>query len=129
MVLGVGTDICEIARIAKAMENPRFLERWFTEAERDYVSSRGAASAAGIFAAKEAVAKALGTGFSGFGADKIEILHTAHGRPVCVLHAGAASRAESLGAGEVLISISHDGGMAIAFALIQSEKAEEKHEP
>ena len=123
MILGVGTDICEIARIAKAMENPRFLERWFTQAEREYISSRGAASAAGIFAAKEAVAKALGTGFSGFGADKIEILRDECGKPFCVLHAGAKSRAAAIGADEVLISISHDGGMALAFALAQTGSA------
>ena len=128
MILGIGTDICEIARIAKAMENPRFLERWFTENERAYIADRNAASAAGIFAAKEAIAKALGTGFSGFGADKIEILHDAHGAPVCNLLAGAKARAEAIGAGSVMVSISHDGGMAIAFALIQTAKAEERHE-
>jgi len=121
MILGVGTDVCSIARIEKALENPRFLERWFTEAERDYISARSAASAAGIFAAKEAVSKALGTGFSGFGPDKIEILHDAGGKPLCRLHAGAKDRAEAIGAGEVMVSISHDGGVAVAFALAQTK--------
>ena len=121
MILGVGTDICEIARIEKALENPRFLDRWFTSAEKEYILARGAASAAGIFAAKEAVSKALGTGFSGFGADKIEILHDAHGKPVCRLHDGAKDRAEAIGAGEVMVSISHDVGMAVAFALAQTK--------
>ncbi len=129
MILGIGTDICEIARIEKALENPRFLDRWFTSAEKEYILARGAASAAGIFAAKEAVSKALGTGFSGFGADKIEILHDAHGKPVCRLHDGAKDRAAAIGAGSVMISISHDGGMAPAFALAQAESVAEAADP
>ena len=119
MIRGVGADLCQISRIEKAMEKPRFLERWFAPSERAYIAQRGPQSAAGIFAAKEAVAKALGTGFSGFGPEQVEILHDEHGRPFCRLAEGAQARLEAIGAAEVLISISHDGGMALAFAVAQ----------
>ena len=124
MILGVGTDVCEISRMEAALRNPRFLERWFTAAEREYLAGRRAESAAGLFAAKEAVAKALGVGFSGFGPASVEIVHDGHGRPVCVLHDGALERLSALGAEEALVSISHDGGLAMAVAIVQSRRLE-----
>ena len=125
MILGVGTDICQISRIAKAIENPRFAARVFTDLEwrrlDDLCGERVAERAAGMFAAKEAVAKALGTGFRGFGMQDVEILADERGRPVAMLHNGAAARA---GGGRVHISISHDGGMALAFAVWEAKEAE-----
>ena len=67
-VIGVGVDLCAVGRIARAIEKERFVLRVYTEEERAYLEARGAGraqSAAALFAAKEAVAKALGTGFSG----------------------------------------------------------------
>lgn len=120
MILGIGTDLCQIARIAKAIENPRFWQRIFTPAERERLDAlcpeRRAESAAGLFAAKESVAKALGTGFVGFGFSDIEILHDALGKPSIVLHGGAKLRA---GNAALHLSISHDGGMAQAFAIAE----------
>ena len=117
MILGLGTDVCAIERLEKALENPRFLQRWFTAAEREYLAGRRAESAAGLFAAKEAAAKALGSGFSGFGPDSVEILHDAQGRPLCRLRGAAQARLEALGGREILVSISHDNGLALAVAL------------
>jgi len=78
MILGIGLDLCEIHRIEKAIARVHFLERVFTPAERGRIlsasGSRRGEIAAGLFAAKEAVAKALGTGFDGFGPDAVEIL-------------------------------------------------------
>ena len=71
-----------------------------------------------MFAAKEAVAKALGTGFTGFGFPDIEILADEKGRPVVNLYRGAALLAEDA---SVHLSISHDGGLALAFAAIESK--------
>lgn len=66
-VIGVGVDLCSVPRIARAMEREHFMRRVYTQEERAYLKSRGKSapqSAAAMFAAKEAVAKALGTGFS-----------------------------------------------------------------
>ena len=86
-------------------------------------SLRSAPSAArsiwrGLFAAKEAVAKALGTGFTGFGFADIEILPEENGRPTARLTGGALN-ALPLPA-RIHVSISHDGGLALAFAVIES---------
>lgn len=125
MIHGVGTDLCRIERIARALENPRFLERLYTSAERERLKNlcaeRLAERAAGMFAAKEAVAKALGTGFVGFGFADVEILSDEKGKPVALLHGGAAEIADGA---KVHLSISHDGGMAMAFAVIESKGGE-----
>lgn len=122
MIYGIGTDLCRIDRIARAMENPRFPERLYTPAERkrleNLCAERMHERAAGMFAAKEAVAKALGTGFSGFGFADIEILADEKGKPVVILHGGAAKIAPGAA---VHLSVSHDGGMAMAFAVIETE--------
>ena len=125
MIVGVGTDLCSIARIARALENERFALRVFTPAERARLDGlcpeRVHERAAGMFAAKEAVAKALGTGFAGFGMADVEILADGHGRPVVRLHGGAAELAGGAG---VHLSISHDGGMALAFAVLEAREVQ-----
>lgn len=122
MILGIGTDLCRIERIVRAMENPRFPDRIFTASERSRLENlcaeRVSERAAGMFAAKEAVAKALGTGFTGFGFSDIEILANEKGAPVVHLHNGAAKIADGA---TVHLSISHDGGMAVAFAVLESK--------
>ncbi len=123
MILGIGVDIAEIARIAAAHERhqARFLERLLTADEREHWQASGARieSLAGIWAAKEAVSKALGTGFSGFGLRDVAILHDGHGKPEVRLLAEALRLAESRGIKHVLVTISHSSGQAIAFALAQ----------
>ncbi len=126
MILGLGVDLCRIERIAKAIERPRFLERVYTPAERARIEAAGEARrgelAAGLFAAKEAVAKALGTGFNGFFADAVQIMPDDLGRPVCVLTGGALARAQTLAGGapfRVWVSITHEGGFAAAQAIIE----------
>ena len=78
--------------------------------------------AAGLFAAKEAVSKALGTGFDGFGPGDIEVLPDDAGRPVCALRENADVRARSLsgGAYRLHVSITHESGMAAAVAMIEA---------
>ena len=122
----MGTDICRIERIAAAIAKPRFLERVYTVAERERIlaamGGRRAEIAAGLFAAKEAVAKALGTGFDGFFADAVAILPDGRGRPECVLSGGALERAKALcgeGGFAVWVSISHEDGLAAATAILE----------
>lgn len=121
MILGVGADLAAVGRIERALENPRFLERVYTPGERERLEGlcpeRRAERAAGLFAAKEAVAKALGTGFRGFRFADVEILPDAAGRPAVFLRGGAKALA---GEGARLhVSISHDGKMALAFAVME----------
>ncbi|MEA4897477.1 MAG: holo-ACP synthase [Eubacteriales bacterium] len=119
-VLGLGLDLCAIGRIERALQNERFLHRAFSEGERGRIADRGAATAAGYFAAKEAVAKALGTGFDGFFLDSIEIEPDAPGCPQCILKGKALERMRELGGSRVLITITHDAGVAAAVAVIVS---------
>jgi holo-[acyl-carrier protein] synthase len=87
VISGIGADIVKVERFAKFAASPchAFMLRVFTDSEREYLSGKPAQSvaqtAAGIFAAKEAVAKALGTGFVGFSPADIEILHKKTVRP------------------------------------------------
>ena len=117
MIKGVGTDIIEIERIKNAGEN--FNKRIFTERELQKFHGFRYNSLAGIFAAKEAIAKALGTGFSGFAPKDIEIAQDRLGRPICLLSGGAKERLEFLEATNVHISISHNNDTAVAFAVVE----------
>lgn len=125
MPLGLGVDIIEIDRIRKACDqNPRILNRLFTAAEQEDYMRRGGRmeTLAGKFAAKEAVVKALGTGFRGISWVDVEILPDEMGKPVCHLHRYAHDAAESKHIREIIISIAHNRTMAIANALaVQKE--------
>ena len=124
-VIGVGVDLCAVARMERACEKAHFMERVFTEGERAYLDAKGkgrAQSAAAMFAAKEAVAKALGTGFSsGIMPEQIEVTHDACGAPQIALHGAAKERLSALGGARVMISLSHEGETAAAFAMAVSE--------
>ena len=122
-LIGVGCDLCAVKRMARAIDKAHFYERVFLEQEREYLESRGAGraqSAAAMFAAKEAVAKALGTGFAG-GVEPwvIEVTHGEHGAPGIRLHGDALARLEEIGGGRVLLSLTHEGDMSMAFAVIE----------
>ena len=121
-LLGVGVDLCGIARIERAIEKAHFYERVFTPEERAYLDQKGksrAQSAAAMFAAKEAVAKALGTGFSGGVMPwNISVVHDEKGAPGAELTGAAKARMEQIGGRNVMLSLSHEGDSAIAFAVI-----------
>ena len=121
MIRGVGLDLCDISRIENAIGHEHFLERVYTEGERLRIRSahgvRRGEIAAGMFAAKEAVAKALGTGFIDFGPDAVEILPDDRGRPTCTLYNRALELADGA---RVWVSITHDSGMAAAMAIVES---------
>ena len=118
MIIGIGVDIIKTARFESMTD--RFMARVYTSRERAYLLGKNNVSAAGLFAAKEAVAKALGTGFNGFWPDEIEIVHDERGKPEVVLHKEAAQIAERLcGSGTVFhLSISHTDTDAMAFAVM-----------
>ena len=121
-VIGIGVDMCAISRMEKSIAKQHFYERVFLPGERAYLDQKEksrAQSAAAMFAAKEAVAKALGTGFAqGVSAFVIEVTHDELGAPGILLHDGAKERLEKLGGTKVLLSLTHEGDMATAFAII-----------
>lgn len=122
MIIGIGTDIIEIDRIEKALINKGFLHKNFTEKEIEYFLRRKNMSevVAGNFAAKEAVSKALGTGFRGFGLINIEVLRDELGKPKVNLYGQAKNTAEKGGIIRIHISISHNKTQAIAYCVIET---------
>ncbi|MTK12113.1 MAG: holo-ACP synthase [Clostridiaceae bacterium] len=128
MIIGVGVDIVEIRRIKEAIsKHANFIDRMFSKNEIEYLKSRNLRPefVAGRFAAKEAVAKALGTGFSGFEFKDIEIDRTAAGKPLVVLKGKAKLMAQKYGDYKIHISISHGIDNAIAYAVMEVDKLED----
>lgn len=122
MIVGVGIDVAEIERFAAALERtPGLVERLFTAGERELASGekRGIASLAARFAAKEAVAKALGApaGLSWLDA---EVVTEDSGRPRLVVRGTVAARAAELGVRNWHLSLSHDAGVASAVVVAES---------
>lgn len=118
---GVGIDLVCIQRIRRAYRRwpARFLNRIFTEKEIAFLKSKTNPfpSMAARFAAKEAVAKALGCGIGRVGWRDLEILPAAGGKPVVFLQGAAQSLAKKQGVKGVEISLSHDNYYAIAQAI------------
>lgn len=125
MILRTGIDLIEIARIQQAVarHGERFLQRIFTPAERQACAGR-AESLAARFAAKEAVAKALGTGIGPVGWREIEIVGKEAESPQVRLHGRAAETAQRLGLTAWSISLTHSREMAAAIAAALGEEGE-----
>jgi holo-[acyl-carrier protein] synthase len=117
MMFRVGVDLIEIARVQRSMDRfgERFLTRVFTEREIAYCNGR-AASLAGRFAVKEAVAKALGTGIGDVCWKEIEVVNDQAGRPSLCLHGAATDLADALGLQQWDISLSHSNSHAVGMA-------------
>ncbi len=118
MTLAVGTDLVEIARVAAVIREygERFTGRVFTEAELVDCADR-AESLAARWAAKEAAAKALGTGIGQVAFQEIEVVRGASGQPKLLLQGRAAALAAELGLTQWALSLAHDGGLALAFVV------------
>lgn len=122
-IVGHGIDLVETSRIAQmvAEHGERFLQRCFTEQEQRYAAANPARQAehlAGRFAAKEAVLKALGTGWSGGIAwTDVEVVRQASGRPSILLHGRCADLARQQGITQWLLTISHVRSHAMASAI------------
>jgi holo-[acyl-carrier protein] synthase len=129
VVLGVGVDLVEIPRIERTLTSPnapRFLQRVFSSEEREACesSSSRVQSYAARFAAKEAVAKALGTGFSrGVSASQISVSGGDRSRPEIVLSGRASVFAKAMGVGTIHISLTHTKQYACAVAVLDSESS------
>ena len=126
-IVGVGIDLVEIAEIERLLSDPggHFLRRCFTEAERATAGgeTRDARRLAGRFAVKEAVVKAIGTGWGdGIAWTDIEVLAAPSGAPFVTLHEGAAAAASHVR--RWLVSISYAGAHATAVAVAVGEPPE-----
>jgi holo-[acyl-carrier protein] synthase len=127
MILGIGTDLIEIARIARSVERygESFLHRVYTEEEIAYCQRKkknAAESFAARFAAKEAGAKALGTGISrGVAWTEFAVTREPSGRPVLQFHGRAAEIAKAMGIARVSLSLTHTKEMAMAVVIVEGE--------
>ncbi len=121
MILGIGTDMIEIARIRKACEKEAFLTRTFTEQECRQADGN-ASMLAGNFAIKEAVAKSFGTGFRTFMPGDIEVLRDPLGKPYVILYGGAKKAAERMGMSVIHASITNTAEYALGFVVGEGEK-------
>jgi len=128
VILGIGTDICDIRRIEQSIEKhgERFLKKIFTQHEQDYCKdkARPAMSYAKRFAAKEAVAKALaGAETSSLPWQSVEVQNDTSGRPIAVLTGDALERLKSRVVsgyvGKIHLSLSDDFPYATAFAIAE----------
>jgi holo-[acyl-carrier protein] synthase len=125
MVLGVGTDLIETKRIEESIDRfgERFLERVFTPGEIAYCMRKkknAAESFAARFAAKEAGAKALGTGISrGITWKELEVRREASGRPTLHLSGRAAELAGGMGVRRVQLSLTHSRELAMAIVIVE----------
>ena len=125
-VIGIGTDIVDCQRIAQMIEKHEdsFIQKVYTPWEIEYCGTRKAATQhyAGRWAAKEAILKAMGTGWAkGIQWTDLEIRNAMGGAPSVTLGGAAADICESLGISEIKISISHSEMFATAFAVAVGE--------
>lgn len=121
MIKGTGIDITEVNRIRDNLSDGKFLNKIFSANEIEYLEHRrfNAQTAAGMFAAKEAVSKSLGTGFLSFGPCNIEILKDKAGKPYVNLTGNALMRAKKINVENIQVSISHTSEYAIAFCIAE----------
>lgn len=127
MVLGVGVDIVKIKRIENAMsKHLNFINKLFNEKEIECLDIKKLKPefVAGRFAAKEAVSKALGTGFKGFALKDIYVQKTKLGKPIVILKGEAEQLAKKHGNYKIHLSISHEIDNAIAFAIMEGDNSE-----
>ena len=130
MIVSIGTDIVEVYRIRETIERtPRFVERVFTEREREYCESKGAAAAqsyAGRFAAKEAFLKAIKTGWRGkITWHDVEVWNDEEGVPDFEISGEARELLEESGANKVHLSISHTSEHATAQVVLERTEGNE----
>lgn len=125
MIVGIGVDIVEVERIARALRGSDAMEkRVFTPREIEYCSGRRARFQhyAGRFAAKEAALKALGTGWSkGIRWRDVETLSSQGGKPRLLLHGRASEILADLGPCRTLVTITHSDNYAVAVVILERE--------
>lgn len=123
MIFGIGTDLCEISRIEKVYSKygEHFVNRLLMPQEHEQFArtKRKVRFLAMHFAAKEALVKAMGTGFrQGIWIRDVGFIQESSGKPVPIFSANAKRKCEELGAGEGFVSLTDEAGMVAAFAVL-----------
>lgn len=124
MIKGIGSDIIEIYRIKQAVvKNSNFIEKAFTDGEQQMFNQRknNIQTIAANFAAKEAVVKALGTGFIGISLLEIEVLRDKKGKPIVSLKEKALKQKKDLNIDYIHLTISHTKEYALAIAVAEGD--------
>ena len=125
MIYGIGTDLCQIDRMEKSLARAGFAAHVFAPEElallQSHTGRHRAETAAANFAAKEAFLKACGTGLAGFPLREIEVLRAPSGAPFYRLSGKAGEWAAQNGV-RAHLSLTHEGGLACAFALLEQEQ-------
>jgi holo-[acyl-carrier protein] synthase len=123
VIVGLGIDVCDIARVRKSIERhgARFLDRVLTPEEREYCAKMRdpAVPFAARFAAKEAAIKAMGGAPSGMRWQDMEVLPAQNCPPQLVLRNAGAARLREMGGTHVHLSLTHDGGVAAAVVVLE----------
>lgn len=122
MIRGIGVDVVAVARLRRWLEDEQLLHRYFADQEREAIYQRrdGAAlSLAARFAAKEAFAKALGTGFRGFSLRDVWVVNDALGKPELHVSGSAALALARIGGKRLWLSLTHEQENAIAMVVIE----------
>lgn len=123
MILGIGLDLCDAARVRRAIDrHPRLVSRVFTERESSLCQARRdpAPCFAARFAVKEAAMKALGTGWSaGIGWRDIEVVRELHSPPRLGLYGKALEQFSAMGANHAFLTITHEGDIAAAVVILE----------
>lgn len=121
----IGLDLTELERIEQSMKNPRFCRRVLGKEEYSQLQRRGfpVESVAASFCAKEAFAKAMGTGVRGFCLAEVQLLREENGKPYLRLSGGAKKLAKKLGYTEFSVSVTHSRAYASAVVLAQRRMA------
>lgn len=122
MIYGIGVDCTQIDRMEKSLAKAAFIERVFSPEERDLINGKKGGNAlqtaAACFAAKEAFLKACGLGLGGFGFEEVAALRKESGAPYYKLSGKAAAFCREKGL-VAHLSITHEAGLAIAFAVLE----------
>ena len=123
MIKGIGTDIVEIARIKRLMENQHAIDRLLTDKEAELMGTKGKPYEffAGRFAAKEAVSKAFGVGISKCPPNEVEVLNDDLGAPYVVLYDNAKKLQDKKNVNKIYISITHEKEYAVAMVVLEGD--------
>ncbi|MDR1019409.1 MAG: 4'-phosphopantetheinyl transferase superfamily protein [Synergistaceae bacterium] len=121
MILGIGTDLCAVSRMRRACANEHFVRKVFLPEEAEYARLKGnpAEHFAAAFAAKEALAKASGLGLFGIGLSCVMVRRTESG-PAIICTGTLLEKLEALGMKKCWLSLTHEGGFALAFVVMES---------
>lgn len=126
MIIGIGVDIVEKERVQKAYEKDSFRRKYYTAGEQAEIGEHPH-KAASDFAVKEALVKAVGTGFGKIMPAQIEVLREKSGRPYVTLHDKAKALQQELGITRIHVSISDTDTLTTAYVVCEGEEGEQNH--